>query len=94
MLEDLDLLTDEPGAQAVGDLQTLRDQLTKALKEVDDLKVEKTRVEVENRDLWSKLADAERREEKEQVKTKKFEEELFSLRKQLKDYKSEEGNTS
>merc|ERR1740137_366832 len=90
MSEDLDLLTNERSAQAVNDVQSLRDELTKSRKEVDELKVDKTRVEVENRNLRPKLDDAEKREEKEQRKTKKFEEEVFSLRKQLDNYTSGE----
>jgi len=94
MLEDLDLVTAESSAQGINDLQSLRDELTKARKEVDDLKSEKVRLEVENNDLQSKLCEAERREEKEQSKAKKLEDDILSLRKQLKDYTSEETLTN
>jgi len=94
MLEDLDLVTAESSAQGINDLQGLRDELTKARREVDDLKTEKVRLEVENSDLQSKLCEAERREEKEQNKAKTLEDEIFSLRKKLKDYTSEETLTN
>jgi len=90
MFEDVDLVTAESSSQVINDLLRLRDELTKARKEVEDLKTEKVRLELENNDLQSKLCEAEGREEKEQSKGKKLEDEIFSLRKQLKDYSSEE----
>lgn len=88
MLNDLDLLTDEPINRATNDVESLRDQLSKALKDIDDLKVEQTRFEVENRDLHSKLKESERKEELEQKNVKRFAKELLSARNQEEEYKA------
>jgi len=90
MLMDLDLLTDEPLTKVVDDMQSLRDELKKSLQEVDQLKVEKMRLEVENRDLQSQLDEVGRKEEKEQKNMKRFAKEVLSLRKQVKEWKLKE----